>query len=175
MPSTTLFAPSVRAIQPAFVYSSSDINSGKVKIYFSLSSYNKVSEITHIFYTIVDPNQVSSWGNNSMLQSGKIASVAFDSQTYNLGTEEYYITLDLFAKDSDNASIFKTFTKNQYYQVQIAVGTSSTYNEDSCSLFSQATLIRPIPPAILTINGYSGGTAEVYDLSSLSGSQTYEG
>jgi hypothetical protein len=67
MASTTLFAPQVRAVQPAFVYNKE--NESKVKIYFNLSSYNTVNDVKYILYTIIDPNKASTWGANSVIKA----------------------------------------------------------------------------------------------------------
>ena len=60
--STTVFAPTVRAVQPAFIYSE-----GKVKIYFSFSSFNKIDDIKSLRYSLIDPNKKSTYGNNSLI------------------------------------------------------------------------------------------------------------
>ena len=41
----TLFAPQVRAVQPAFIYNKQE-QIGEVKIYFSLSAYNSDDDFT---------------------------------------------------------------------------------------------------------------------------------
>ena len=69
MANTTLFAPQVRSVQPAFEYNKSI--GGTVKIYFSLSDFNKENEYTHIRYKIIDPNRESGWGSDSMIKDSK--------------------------------------------------------------------------------------------------------
>lgn len=158
MASTSLFAPQVRAVQPAFTYP------GGVKIYFSFSSFNDPSEINEIRYSLIDPNQASTWGTNSMLKEG-----ISDSQTteyYQIvtswtkvgNTDEYYINL----ADSK----FKTLTTNQFYQMQLWVKNKA----GEVSAPSQVTLIRPILNHQVIIEGDGKST---YDLSVLKGSIEY--
>ena len=142
MASTTLFAPQVRSVQPAFEYNGS---SGEVKIYFSLSAYNKPEEIKKVIVTITDPNINSGWGTNSMINNstGKL-TVAFNKEQIEDG--EYYIKINI-------ANYLKTLTKNQYYQVQLVFA-----NDTEESLPSQVTLIRPIPEINKVIIEQNGQT-----------------
>ena len=64
MASNSLFAPSVRAVQPAFIYSDTQ---GEVKIYFSLSSYNDTNQVRGARVSIVDPNISAANGLNNMI------------------------------------------------------------------------------------------------------------
>ncbi len=175
MASTTLFAPQVRSVQPAFIYEGEE---GTVKIYFNLSSYNVPNDIRYILYSIIDPNQASSWGSNLMfVQSASITatellrSISFDKNN-KTNNGEYYIEVQL-----DDA--FKTFTTNQFYQVQLYFSQAdlpdnliinSSYlsdNKDNISEPSQVTLIRPIAQPNVTIDGNDSNT---YDFSKLTGS-----
>lgn len=157
MASTSLFAPQVRAVQPAFIYP------GGVKIYFSFSSFNNPEDITLIRYSLIDPNQASTWGNNSMLEGSSYDSETgayyktTSSWTYDSTADEYYISL--------NSSNFKTLTTNQFYQMQLWAVDSS-----GVSAPSQTTLIRPIltPTIIIVGNGQSA-----YELEYLRGEIIY--
>ena len=60
--STTVFAPTVRAVQPAFIY-----NTGEARVYFSFSSFNDINDIMGLRYSIIDPNKKSAYGSNSMV------------------------------------------------------------------------------------------------------------
>lgn len=153
MASTTLFAPQVRAIQPAFPYPSD--NSEAIKIYFTLSDYNTIDQVKSILYTIVDPNQKSTWGSNSMFNSGRtyVKGVSISNISTDTKTGEYYFTIN----DLSSNNNFKTFTKNQFYQVQLYLTNLSSLtgdiseqdlnnNQDDISLPSQVSLIRPISP-----------------------------
>lgn len=140
MASTTLFAPQVRSVQPAFVYNKN--SKGKVKIYFSLSDYNQNLENFKIRYTLIDPNINSSWGSNSMIQNSEYIEI--DSFEIN-NNKEYYFEIDFSAKieypDEDKLKdVFKELSLNQYYQIQLQLVQGSEE-----SLWSQVTLIRPIP------------------------------
>ena len=174
MASTTLFAPQVRSVQPAFIYE----GGGTVKIYFNLSSYNIPDDIRYILYSITDPNQASSWGSNLMfVQSASItATELLRSISFNKNNKtsngEYYIEVQL-------DDTFKTFTINQFYQVQLyfsqadlpanSIITSSYLSDNKTSISepSQVTLIRPIAQPNITINGNNSST---YDFSKLTGS-----
>ena len=109
MASTSLFAPQVRSVQPAFIY---DNNSGEVKIYFSLSSFNKESDFEAVLYTIIDPNKSSTWSNNSMLKEtmSPAGRGSVDKNLLEKKSNEFILTLTL-------DSTFKEFNLNQYYQV----------------------------------------------------------
>ena len=162
MASTSLFAPQVRAVQPAFVYDKEKINQGEVKIYFSLSSYNNIDEVQGILLTFIDPNRAATWGTNSMIRE-TIAPAGYlkinfnkENYNYNKDTNEYYFTLKFTELN------FKPLTKNQYYQIQLYLSNvvfpkkNIDYdwldvNKDNISAPSQASLIRPIGAATAII------------------------
>ena len=180
MASTTLFAPQVQSIQPAFVYYSESYT-GEVKIYFSLSSYNDISEIGYIMFSIIDPNQVSGWGSNTMLKKEYFplgyAAISKDEIQQDDFNKKYYIKIRF------SSTYFKTFTKNQFYQVQLyfidknididlnAIGNNlflidnnifinkSQYISDP----SQSTLIRPISNANIEVDGVDSDTNAIYN------------
>ena len=122
MANTTLFAPQVRSVQPAFELKENNV--GEVYIHFSLSDFNQNVNIAEAEYKIIDPNVSAGWGDNSMI---KDASKIYSTSSYN--------TIYL------NETEFKPFTINQYYQVQMRFKTV----EQDVSPWSQVTLIRPIP------------------------------
>lgn len=128
MASTTLFAPSIRAVQPAFIYSSS---SGTAKVYFTLN-YNTIGQVAHLRYSLIDPNKSSIDGSNSMFSSGTTQKVE-ESDIISVDGE-YYFNIDF-------SSGFKSLTINQFYQIQIELQDSS----GNWSVPSQPSLIRPIP------------------------------
>lgn len=135
MASTTLFAPQVRAVQPAFEYAT-----GKAKIYFSLSPYDTFESGDLIEYTLIDPNLASGWGEDSMITSQTDTT----SFTYDSNSGEYYFEIN-FRKTKTNAdtgeviNIFKTLNTNQFYQMQLYYCRGENKSEPS-----QPTLIRPI-------------------------------
>lgn len=188
MASTTLFAPQVRSVQPAFIYSTKiekdeeendvTVGEGTVKVYFNLSSYNVPENIRYILYSIIDPNQASSWGSNlmfaqlpSITTAELLRSIPFNKNN-KTNNGEYYIEVQL-------DDTFKIFTTNQFYQVQLyfsqadlpnsSIITSSylSTNKNYISEPSQVTLIRPISQPIITIDGNGSST---YDFSKLTGS-----
>ena len=144
MASTTVFAPSVRAVQPAFIYTkiireeTQEVISvsGTVKVYFTLN-YNKSTEIKKIKYSLIDPNKSSIDGGNSMISSGATKEIAKSSFT-ELPNGECYFEIDC-------SSGFKTLTINQFYQVQIYLSDKENPTvADDWSLPSTVSLIRPI-------------------------------
>ena len=175
MASTSLFAPIVRAVQPAFIYNNI---TGGVDIYFSLSTYNELKDVTGLLYTIIDPNKVSTWGTNSMIKT-EAAPLGYMGVAKSRWTQvsadnnEYYIHLNLTSNN------YQTFTTNQYYQVQLYLISKDlpasniinsewlTDNSNYISVASQATLIRPIDSPTIKIIGNGSST---YDFSELTGS-----
>lgn len=152
---TTLFAPQIRSVQPAFIYTT---NKGKVKIYFSLSDFNKFTDFTHLRVKITDPNRSSGWGSNSMLTSGK----------------EYIETVNPYVEfieiNLKTGGVFEEFTVNQYYHVQLQFVNKKNGSEIE-SPWSQVSLIRPIP-AIKEVLIDLPDT--VYELNRISGEIIYE-
>lgn len=154
MASVSLFAPQVQPIQPVFINESG----GNLRINFSFSSYNKKTDISAILLTLINPNQSSSWGNNSMVSSGS--------------TGYLYAPARSVSVDGNNAAIsfsltnFKNFVNNQYYQAQLFLVEKDisapednivttnwlNNNKDSISVGSQATLIRSIAKPNISLN-----------------------
>lgn len=155
MSSTSLFAPIVRAVQPAFT-------SGEVKVYFSFSPFNGSNAATKIRYSLIDPNQNSGWGSSNLLKNGTLDSNTglyykeVSSWTQVGSTDEYYISFDISKSDHfETGSILK----NQFYQVQLWMVSDSEVSQAS-----QATLIRPINSH--TVSFPSG---DVHELNTISG------
>lgn len=133
MASTTLFAPQIRAAQPAFIYNGT--SDSPVKIYFTLSAYNSIANVGAVKYQITNPHQASTWGTN-VIQSGEVSA---DEITLDSNTGEYYFSISTFEK---------ALTVNQFYQIQIWLREKSDSDTKSViySEASQVSLIRPIPP-----------------------------
>ena len=168
MASTSLFAPQVRAVQPAFVYKN---NSGEVKIYFSLSAYNNENDFDKIYYTLVDPNKASTWGTNSVLAAATRGVIEKANLSFNEINKEYSFSIVF-----DNN--FKTLTTNQFYQMQLFLaknGPDATEPEkgETVSLGSQVTLIRPIDEPSVEIE--LEGTVTAAAAKKIVGHLKYEG
>lgn len=182
MASTTLFAPQIRSVQPAFVYNRSvNAETGEVTItatvtvYFTPSPLNDMDEdVSYILYSIIDPSLTSTWGSNSMFKGSQIRGyINKNSCVKDDNTNEYYFTFSI------SATNFKDFSTNKYYQLQLyfedttaakgtaARGTQSwlTANADRISESSQPSLLRPIDEPIVVIT--TEGTLS--DFSSLNG------
>lgn len=130
MASTTLFAPSVRVVQPAFIYPNSNGDT-TVRVYFTLN-YNTIDQVQKLRYSLIDPNKSSIDGGNSMFSSNTTKEVEKDNINSNSG--EYYF-------DVNFSNGFKPLTINQFYQIQIEL-----YDGGDWSLPSTISLIRPIAP-----------------------------
>lgn len=142
-----LFAPQIRAIQPAFVYN--DTNKIAM-VYFNLSDYTSSDEVNKIKYTIIDPNQNSAWGSNSIIKNtNKEISFGFDFNN-TLQGQEYFFTIDF------SSNVFETLNQNQFYQLQLYVGKDSTWSEPS-----QISLLRPIAQPQVSIQDSDGRTIDV--------------
>lgn len=168
--STTVFAPTVRAVQPAFIY-----NTGEARVYFSFSSFNDINDIMGLRYSIIDPNKKSAYGSNSMVnieENDKEDKMFVDKAVIKLGSAaEYYFVID-FTK-------LKTLTLNQYYQIQIELKEKEEKVDDNVVVWwsapSQATLIRPILQPQLNIDIFNSEVTKVEadELENISGSILY--
>ena len=178
MASTTLFAPQVRSVPPAFVYKVTKTDKGEpniegsVKIYYSHSEFNINSQYNKIEYKIIDPNRQSGWGSDSMLTEEEFYSndAFFETKDEEVKKDKiYYIKNDeniyeeqknlkefvnglIYYERFDtiyfNSKEFEEFTLNQYYQIQIRLSNDT---EGYKSAWSQASLIRPISAATINI------------------------
>ena len=161
MATTTLFAPQVPAVQPAFIN-----GEGEVKIYFSLSAYNEISDITSIRYTLVDPNQKSTWGTNSLFKDN------FDE---NLNIYYQEVLKSEWEEDDPiskryciNVAYPQLLFSEQYYQSQLYF-VSTSGEENSYSPLSQVTLIRPFDGfKSIYIEGLNGSDS-LYNFNKLKG------
>lgn len=157
--STSVFAPTVRMVQPAFIYST-----GEARVYFSFSSFNTIDDIVGLRYSIIDPNKKSTYGNNSIInidkndQEDKIF-VNTDEIKSGDSTIEYYFLINFVM----NWEKFDELILNQYYQVQIELQDK----DGNWSAPSQATLIRPISSYIFTIDGLNIDTINNIESSDL--------
>lgn len=159
MASTSLFAPIVRAVQPAFIYP------GEVKFYFSLSAFNKADQVEGIKYTVIDPNIVSSYGSNSVIDGAEYKEIDFNKNQRDINTGEFYFVIDT------NTNILKTLKYNQYYQVQIyLLDAAGNYSAPS-----QVSLIRPIGQPTLSIDGIESEKEVTFEqIKNISGHISYE-
>lgn len=124
-----IYAPQVRAVQPAFI----NKNKGKIKIHFSFSPYDDSNVSKKIRYTVIDPNQSSLDGNNSMIKNANY-----------LETAQLANTAEIFEIDLSN---LKPLTSNQYYQVQLYTVVDTVVSEPSV-----ISLIRPIDNPSVSFN-----------------------
>lgn len=144
MANSTLFAPIVPTIQPAFEYP------GEATINFSFSPYSDTN-VNKVRVTIINPNASSLNGANSMI----INEMKY--MDYQISSNQNYIKINF--TDETN---FSPLTKNQYYQMQLyfidEVG--------NISLPSRATLIRPIDKItslVFTYPDIMGSTPTIID------------
>ena len=155
MASTTLFAPQVRAVQPAFVYNAGETS--KVKVYFNLSSYNTVNNVGYILYTIIDPNKASTWGTNSvieaaaapagylyvnLLSSTETASVPKANRLYYTVEDEKYVykgKLSSFETGKDYYYFNQDPDTGEFY-IEINLGDSDNFKELTKNQFYQVQL-----------------------------------
>lgn len=162
--STTLFAPQVRAVQPAFGYPKTFNEKGEVivsgiaTIYFSLSKYNSDADFTKVRYTIIDPNNLSTWGDNSIILNKN----KYIETTIKNSNNEYYFEIDF--SNTDN---FASLTNNQFYQIQLYLVKYDDNGNSFVSEPSQASLIRPITPPTVIIDKPS---ESLYELREITGS-----
>ena len=167
MASTQLFAPEVRAIQPAVPYLSEDNSTGLINIYFSMP-FNKLEDLEGLMFTLEDPNIKTSLSSASMIKEDRAplgwTYIPVDNLDFDSDSEEYYFNINL-----NDTNIFKEFTRNQYYHMQIKLienGVTALSegiitddwladNNDKISNASQVTLIRPISQLQMTNTGFN--------------------
>lgn len=151
----TLYPPVMQSYMPAFVYSTN------IKVYFSLSEFNSLSEIKNAQVTVVNQNT-----NLSALDTGKYPSeimlknIQIDNEKTN---DKYYIEIS-------NNDINGNFEIDGYYNVQIrftsteasdppegetqALDSWLTENLDYFSEWSRVCIIHPISQPTMTVAGY---------------------
>ena len=117
MASTSIFAPQVKSVQPAFIYNKEDIVCyGTVGIYLSVSSYNDINDIGGILYSLVDPNLATTWGNNSMLKNNSGESIKYATTFFPCEKEseaEPLIGVEYYIKSGDKYILQKNLTEFQ--------------------------------------------------------------
>lgn len=123
MANTSLFAPQIKAIQPAFQYANATTS---VNIYFTPSSYTIMNTTVKVGYQLIDPNKKSASGNHVIIKNlpGAEAEYYQDPET-----QEYYFILQ----------VPSGLTFEQYYQVQIYLIDGAVQ-----SPWSQISLIKPV-------------------------------
>lgn len=180
MASTTLFAPQVRSVQPAFEYKVTKNDKGEtniegsVKIYYSHSEFNNNSQYNKIEYKIIDPNRQSGWGSDSMLIEKEFYSndAFFETDDKEVKKDKiYYIKNDenniyeeqKNLKEFVNGVVYYerfdtiSFNSKEFEEFtlnqyyQIQIRLSNGDNEEDKSAWSQASLIRPISKATVHI------------------------
>jgi hypothetical protein len=122
MANTTLFAPQVRAVQPAFTDT-------VAKIYFSVP-YN--ASYSYVKYQMRDPSLSSASGAN-LIKEGTISSLT------DAITGERYIQITTLGQ----------LTNDKIYQIQIKIGQASSGKESS---WSQVTLIKKVEACSIAID-----------------------
>lgn len=156
----TLYPPVINQFMPAFVYNTS------VRVYFSLSDFNSLSEIANAQITVTNQNT-----NLSVLDETKYPSEIMLKQVQVDNTradDKYYIEIS-------NSDINGGFKIDNYYNVQIRFTSTEAAaialttpqqldawlaeNLDNFSEWSRVSIIRPISQPTLTISGLdiSGG------------------
>ena len=152
MSDTALFAPQVKSVQPAFIYTN---NTGAVRIYYALSDFNKNLTGYSIKYKVINPNISSGWGANE-IKSGTTTKLSDSNGDY--------IKINFYSSDE------KKLITNQYYQVQIQF-----VKEENVSPWSQVSFIRPIssPSLVIGLRGEKSGDLYKY-LSGIDGYVKYE-
>lgn len=163
-----LYPPIIDSYMPAFL-----ADSGICKIYFSLSSFNKQSDIENVQVVIFNQNTNSSVLNKTKYPS-EIMLTTLSKDENRTGDDCYYIQIN--ASDLMSGA----FLINQYYKVQIRfTGTSAAdvslntpqsinawlaTNQQYFSEWSTICLIRGISTPVLSIQGFDSlGTEVVWD------------
>ena len=155
-----LYPPIVKTYMPAFVTNSSNVEETTCKVYFSLSPYNKPTDIANVQVTIRDQNS-----NKSMLKRAdypsevKITSLQEDTTRK---VDRFYIEIP----ETDIQGGWKI---NKYYRIQvrftdtnaeaiepgtIKLDTWLSANYEHFSEWSTVCLVRAISTPTLEISGY---------------------
>lgn len=117
----------------------------KARIYFTPSIYSNESEISQVYYSVIDSNKATAWGDNSMIKTAAAAdgwlSINYNACETDAETGEKYFEIEF--DDS-----FKDLVPNQYYQLQLRVEDA----EGNKSAVSQVSLLRPISTIDLTVS-----------------------
>lgn len=162
-----LYPPIVKTYMPAFVTNSSNIEETTCKVYFSLSPYNKSTDIANVQVTVRDQNS-----NKSMLKRAdypsevKITSLQEDTTRK---VDKFYIEIP----ESDIQGGWKI---NKYYRIQvrftdtnaeaiepgtIKLDTWLSANYEHFSEWSTVCLVRAISTPTLEISGYDMDSQQI--------------
>ena len=162
-----LYPPIVKTYMPAFVTNSSNIEETTCKVYFSLSPYNKSTDIANVQVTIRDQNS-----NKSMLKRAdypsevKITSLQEDTTRK---VDKFYIEIP-------EADIQGGWKINKYYRIQvrftdtnaeaiepgtIKLDTWLSANYEHFSEWSTVCLVRAISTPTLEISGYDMDSQQI--------------
>ena len=168
----TLFPPVIDTYAPAFLIGSSSITKNTCKLYFSLSTYNSLSDIRNVQVSIA--NQKT---NESVLNKTKypceIMLTTIYTDSSRVSDDKYYI--EIVSGDIEDG-----FEINQYYKVQLrftgadaasvsldtpqAIDSWLAANLSNFSEWSTVCLIRGISTPTVNIIGFDN-TADITLLS----------
>ena len=170
---TNLYPPIVDTYMKAFLVNSTNAESNKCKVYFSLSMFNSTSEIKNVQVTIRNQNTNLSVLNSTKYPSGIMLTNLLTDVNVTT-SDKYYI--EILPSDIEDGN----FIVDQYYKVQLRFTstdasnppiTASTQPIDSWlaanqfyfSEWSTVTLVRGISVPIVRLEDYeAGAVTEVY-------------
>ena len=162
-----LYPPIVKTYMPAFVTNSDNIEETTCRVYFSLSPYNKSTDIANVQVTIRDQNS-----NKSMLKRAdypsevKITSLQEDTARK---TDRFYIEIP----ETDIQGGWKI---NKYYRIQVRftdtnaeviepgtvkLDTWLSANYEHFSEWSTVCLVRAISTPTLEVSGYDMDSQQI--------------
>ena len=162
-----LYPPIVKTYMPAFVTNSSNIEETTCKVYFSLSPYNKSTDIANVQVTIRDQNS-----NKSMLKRADYPSEVKITSLQEDTTRK----VDRFYIEIPEADIQGGWKINKYYRIQvrftdtnaeaiepgtIKLDTWLSANYEHFSEWSTVCLVRAISTPTLEISGYDMDSQQI--------------
>ena len=155
-----LYPPILKTYMPAFIANSNEVEESTCKVYFSLSPYNKITDIANVQVTIRDQDS-----NKSMLKRAdypsevKITSIQEDTSR----------TIDRYFIEIPKSDIQGGWRINKYYRIQIRftdleaetlepgtvkLDTWLAANYEHFSEWSTVCLVRAISQPTLEVSGY---------------------
>ena len=155
-----LYPPIVKTYMPAFVTNSDNIEETTCRVYFSLSPYNRSTDIANVQVTIRDQNS-----NKSMLKRADYPSEVKITSLQ----EDPAKTVDRFYIEIPEADIQGGWKINKYYRIQVRftdleaeaiepgtvkLDTWLSANYEHFSEWSTVCLVRAISTPTLEISGY---------------------
>lgn len=174
-----LYPPIVDTYMPAFLINSGDIIKDTCRVYFSLSAYNSLSDLSNAQIIVNDQNTNVSVLNPELYPCGIMLTKIWEDTTKD-SNDRYYI--DIHKEDIIN----KNFEINKYYKVQIRFTSKEASNISlntpqqidswlsanlpNFSEWSTVCLVRGISKPILFIRGidpnatytqWTAGTADI--------------